>query len=171
MEAMSGSKVDRPEWWQAWEREKEAAAPELRRWLSQQRRGAGRDLNRRAQAAHDRAFDRINCLDCANCCKSLPALVTRSDIERISRHLGMSTRDFTAEYTRLDEDGDRVIDGAPCPFLRPDNHCSIYEQRPRSCRQYPHTGGNAFTDHLKLHSANAAWCPAVHHILKDLSSE
>ncbi len=28
---------------------------------------------------------------------------------------------------------------SPCPFLGDDNYCSVYEARPKACREYPHT--------------------------------
>jgi len=157
----------------AWIREWEERTPEQEQkhlqWLRGQMRHPDPGLPQKGQSAHDRVFGRIDCLQCANCCKGLPALVQKGDIQRISRHLGMPEKDFVLNYTRMDDDGDRVLRGAPCPFLGPDNACSIYEHRPRSCRQYPHTGNNQFVDNLMLHGQNIRWCPAVFHILEALN--
>ena len=36
---------------------------------------------------HNEVFDEINCLECANCCKTTGPLFTRQDITRIAKHL------------------------------------------------------------------------------------
>lgn len=159
-----------PSWLEEWKNKRESRLPEQSAWLKKQMRHPDRQLAREAQSAHDRAFSEIDCMQCANCCKTLPALITSADIQRISRHLKMTESAFVQKYTRTDDDGDRVINGAPCPFLESDNACSIYEHRPRSCRQYPHTGNNQFVDNLGLHAKNTLWCPAVFKILERLIS-
>lgn len=42
-------------------------------------------------------------------------------------------------YLRVDEDNDKVFKSMPCPFLGEDNLCSIYDIRPKACREFPHT--------------------------------
>lgn len=159
-----------PSWMTEWKNKRESRLSEQSAWLRKEMRHPDRLLDREAQSAHDRVFSEIDCLKCANCCKSLPALITSADIQRISRHMGMKESEFVREYTTTDDDGDRVLKGAPCPFLQEDNACSIYEYRPRACRQYPHTGNNQFVDNLGLHAKNTLWCPAVFHILERLIS-
>lgn len=73
-----------------------------------------------------------------------------------------------AEYVIFDEDDDMVINSSPCPFLGSDNYCSIYEARPKACREYPHTDEGTFSRNLRLHQPNAHYCPAVFHILEEM---
>ena len=120
------------------------------------------------QELHADEFTRTDCLECANCCKTLPALMSKRDIKRIAKHLSMSRKSFQDKYVREDEDGDIVIDGAPCPFLQEDNKCSIYEVRPASCKQYPHSGGHQFYDLIELHRKNINHCPALYEIVETL---
>lgn len=127
--------------------------------------------NLRATEIHYEVFEELDCLDCAHCCKSIPPIVNAKDISRISSALNISERDFMTLYTVKDEDGDRVMNASPCPFLEEDNACSIYENRPQACRKYPHTGEMEFAQHLTLHKKNIVWCPAVFHIIKRLTSE
>ncbi len=104
-----------------------------------------RDLDAVVHDLHDQAFKKIDCLDCANCCKTTGPLWTDRDRERVAKHLGMKTAAFETQYLRVDEDQDWVLQTLPCPFLGADNYCSIYDVRPKACREYPHT------DRVKQH--------------------
>ncbi len=97
-------------------------------------------------SAHENVFNHINCLDCANCCRSLGPRITNKDIERLSKQLNIKPSTFTEKYLLIDEDNDYVFKTMPCPFLLPDNYCSVYEQRPKACREYPHTNQRKMRD-------------------------
>jgi Fe-S-cluster containining protein len=86
---------------------------------------------------HDEAFSKINCLECAACCKNYSPRFKTPDIKRISKHLRLKESDFIEKYLRLDEDGDYVVKSKPCPFLGPDNYCSIYEVRHQIVKDFP----------------------------------
>src|SRR3954471_15897898 len=77
-------------------------------------------------ALHEEAFSKINCLDCAACCKNYSPRFKTPDIKRISKHLKQKESDFIQTYLHLDEDGDYVVNAKPCPFLGSDNYCSIH---------------------------------------------
>jgi len=115
--------------------------------------------------AHNEVFSKTNCLDCAACCKGYNPIVEEHDIVRISEHLKITPVEFLGNYTFVDEDDDWVIDGGPCPFLEEDNKCSIYEFRPESCQDYPHTGRKNLSSLEDLTIENAAICPAVENIM------
>jgi len=70
---------------------------------------------------HEEAFSKIDCLQCANCCKNYSPRFKTPDIKRISRVLGLRESDFIDKYLRVDEDGDFVVNEKPCPFLGADN--------------------------------------------------
>lgn len=120
---------------------------------------------------HDEVFAGINCLTCANCCKSYPPLLEGPDIRRIAGHLRLSEAAFMSQYLLMDEDGDWVFYTTPCPFLQSDNACSIYEHRPKACREYPHTNRKKLYQIEDLTLANAEICPAVTPILERLAQE
>ena len=46
-----------------------------------------KDLDYIMQELHDETFAEINCLECANCCKTTSPLFTDRDIQRISKFL------------------------------------------------------------------------------------
>ena len=118
-----------------------------------------------AQECHDEVFEHTNCLDCANCCKTHPPLLKEKDMQRIATHLGISQAKFVSEYAMMDEDGDWVMYTVPCPFLLPDNACSIYSVRPQACREYPHTNHKKLYQIADITMKNAEICPAVSPIL------
>ena len=119
---------------------------------------------------HEEAFRRIDCLQCANCCKSYSPRFKTPDIKRIARHLRMKESAFIDAYLRLDEDGDYVAKTAPCPFLGQDNYCSIYEVRPSDCERFPYTDEDVLIKRPALTQKNSTFCPIVYFVLEKLSA-
>jgi Fe-S-cluster containining protein len=127
-----------------------------------------RAVDRAARELHDEAFSIIDCIQCANCCKTVSPLFLKGDIRRIAKHLGLTDADFNATYLRADEDGDLCLKTLPCPFLAEDGRCMIYAVRPKDCTEYPHTQKREFTIRTHLHAGNALSCPAVFWIIEQL---
>ncbi len=127
-----------------------------------------KQLDQTVAQLHEEVFEEIDCLVCANCCKTTSPIFIDKDIDRIARHLGQRPAAFVDQYLHLDEDGDYVLNEAPCAFLGEDNYCSIYEVRPRACREYPHTDRKNFHQILDLTLKNTAVCPAVFEVVKRL---
>jgi uncharacterized protein len=120
---------------------------------------------------HNRAFKQINCLDCANCCKHLGPRVVDRDIERLSKYLNQKKEHFINSFLKIDEDGDFVFQNMPCPFLLPDNYCSVYDARPKACQEYPHTDRRKFHQLFSLTLKNIYTCPAVYEIVEGLKEK
>lgn len=119
--------------------------------------------------AHHEVFQEMDCLECANCCKTTSPIFTQKDIERLSKHLGMNPGQFQAEYLIIDEDEDFVLHTAPCPFLNlDDNKCGVYEHRPKACREYPHTDRKNMLQILDLTHRNTLVCPAVQSVVEKI---
>lgn len=125
-------------------------------------------INAIANKLHVEVFKEVDCLDCANCCKSIPPLINQEDVKRISKYLNIPISDLYKNHVTIDEDGDMVLNTTPCIFLLPDNKCKIYEVRPTGCREYPLTDQNLFADNMDQHAMNAYYCPAVFHVLERL---
>mgnify|MGYP000069431666 FL=1 len=117
---------------------------------------------------HQEAFKKINCLDCAACCKNYSPRFKQQDIKRISKSLGMKERDFELTYLVSDEDHDFVLQSKPCPFLEKDNKCQIYDVRPSDCHRFPYTDEDVFIKQPALTLMNASFCPAVNEVLERL---
>jgi uncharacterized protein len=120
---------------------------------------------------HQKVFAKIDCMLCANCCRGLGPRIMKSDMARISGALGFSVNDFMEKYIRVDDDNDFVFKTMPCPFLQENNLCSIYDVRPRACREYPHTGSVNMKSILSLCVKNTETCPAVTEIFEKLLME
>lgn len=146
-------------------------AKENQLFLEKLRKRKPGDLDNVTLALHHKAFDHIDCLDCANCCKTTSPIVIDRDIDRLARRLKMKPSQVVDAYLRLDEDGDYVFTQAPCPFLMPDNYCMVYEDRPRACREYPHTDRKRFHQILKLTYKNTMVCPAVLEVVDGLKEK
>lgn len=81
----------------------------------------------------------------------------------------MRTPDFISQHLYMDEDRDYVFRQTPCPFLMADNYCCVYENRPRACREYPHTDRTRFYQILNLTLKNCEVCPVVFAITDELT--
>ena len=130
-----------------------------------------RELDDTIHYIHEEVFEDFNCLDCANCCKSLGPRITDRDIEKIATSIRKKPKEVVDLYLRIDEDGDYVFKSMPCPFLGHDNYCSIYINRPKACREYPHTDRKKFSQISNLTIKNSETCPAVVEILDRLLDE
>ena len=119
---------------------------------------------------HDEAFEKVNCLQCADCCKNYSPRFKTPDVKRISKHLAMKESVFIETYLRVDEDGDFVVKSSPCPFLGSDNYCSIYEVRPSDCQRFPYTDEDVIIKRQKLTVKNASFCPITFYVLEKLSN-
>ncbi len=117
---------------------------------------------------HHRFSARTDCLACANCCRTLGPRITDKDVERMAKNLRMKASVFYDTYLRTDEDGDMVFQSMPCPFLQADNYCMIYEDRPKACREYPHTDRKKFYQIANLSIQNASTCPVVYQVIEAL---
>ncbi len=117
---------------------------------------------------HEEAFSKIDCLQCANCCKNYSPRFKTPDIKRIAKLLRMKEGDFVETYLRLDEDNDYVVKQSPCPFLDNDNTCKIYDDRPSDCRRYPYTDEDVLIKRVSLTLKNATVCPATYIVLERL---
>jgi Fe-S-cluster containining protein len=117
---------------------------------------------------HEAAFSKINCLECANCCKNHSPRFKQPDIKRIAKSLRIKEGDLVAKYLKLDEDGDYVARQKPCPFLAEDNTCNIYEDRPGDCRRYPYTDEDVFIKRAQLTLKNTMVCPIAFTVMENL---
>jgi Fe-S-cluster containining protein len=120
---------------------------------------------------HEEAFEKVNCLECAACCRNYSPRFKTPDIKRISKHLKMKEGDFIETYLRLDNDGDYVVNTKPCPFLGSDNYCSIYDVRPSDCERFPYTDEDVILKRQPLTLKNSTFCPIVYYVLEKLMSE
>jgi Fe-S-cluster containining protein len=127
------------------------------------------DLDVKVREFHDAAFEKIDCLLCANCCSSISPALYDKDIDRLAKFLKTKPSKVVEAYLQQDEDKDWVFRKTPCPFLVEENLCAVYESRPLACKEYPHTNRARFYQLLDLSLKNASICPAVCLVIEELS--
>ncbi len=139
-----------------------------KKFLEQLKKKRKSGLDQLMHQLHEAAFEEIDCLQCANCCKTTGPLLLSKDIDRLAAALKMRPALFAETYLKRDEDGDDVFQSMPCPFLGSDHYCSVYEARPNACREYPHTQQRDQLQKLKITYQNSLICPAVAKMIAQL---
>ena len=145
-------------------------AKENKKFFQQLKRVKPKVLDQKMPQLHEEVFACTDCLECANCCSTTGPLFTDKDIGRIAKYLRIKPSEFTEKYLRIDEDKDYVLQQVPCAFLGEDNRCSIYDVRPKACREFPHTDRIKQHQILNLTQKNVAVCTAVYHIVEKLKN-
>lgn len=136
-------------------------AAENKKYLQRLKKKDARTVDDNFHQIHEEVFEEMDCLTCANCCKTTSPIFYPTDIERVAKFLKLKPGDFIEKYLRVDEDKDYVLKSSPCPFLGDDNYCSVYEARPKACREYPHTDRKKMVQITELTYKNTLVCPAV----------
>ncbi len=142
-----------------------------RKKLLQLKKQKPKQLNRQFNELHEEEFETMDCLSCANCCKTTSPIFRDADINRIAKYLRMKSGAFTEKYLQLDGDNDYVLQQSPCSFLNEDNTCQVYDVRPLACREYPHTDRKNVMQIMDLTLKNTEVCPAVARIVKSICKQ
>lgn len=141
------------------------ALPNTKKIFRRMKQVKPKDLDQKFHKGHEAEFKKMDCLTCANCCKTTSPIFRDADIRRISKHLRIKEGKFISDYLRMDEEQDYVLKSSPCSFLGKDNKCAIYDVRPLACREYPHTDRKNMFQILEITSENSTICPAVARIV------
>jgi len=148
-----------------WEKRSAERQKQYKQFLQKANKNA---VLRELPSLHEQAFQHVDCLQCANCCKNYSPRFKTPDIKRISKHLRMKESDFIDTYLKVDEEGDFVVKSTPCPFLGADNYCSIYDQRPSDCHRFPYTDEDVFIKRQALTLKNSTFCPITYFVIEKL---
>ena len=87
-------------------------------------------------------------VSCFNqCCADVNIFLTPYDVLRLKDRLGISSQEFLDEYTQLVADRRQQLPAVQlrmtetedkhCFFVDPEKGCTVYSDRPWSCRMYP----------------------------------
>ncbi len=119
------------------------------------------DMQEIVDKADAEMWKETDCTSCANCCKTMTPTYSVKDISRISKHLGMTAKDFKEKWLYQEkETGDWMNTTQPCQFLVK-NMCSIYEVRPVDCAGFPHHNLKPFDLYGETFKSNLVHCPAT----------
>ena len=135
----------------------------LRRYLTRLENNTPRGIDKKVNELEKQVWKDMDCLSCANCCKTMTPTFTKQDIKRISAHFEMTPDAFREKWLRKERGGERdwLNKTEPCQFLDlTTNKCSIYAIRPADCAGFPHLG-KKFIDFSHIHKQNVEFCPAT----------
>jgi len=131
------------------------------------------DMPQLVAEAESAVWSEVDCLACANCCKTMTPTWNRADVIRISKHLNMKPKEFIEKWLFKEEDtGDWVNKSVPCQFLDlTTNKCSVYEVRPKDCREFPHHNKKPFDLYNDTFIGNVTRCPATYLLVSKLEKK
>lgn len=110
----------------------------------------------------------IDCRACANCCLQMCISLDDQDIARVAKRLGVSAEEFESAHVAADNDyGEKFMPEEPCPLLG-GTLCTVYEDRPAVCREFPHLDKDGFRTRLMGVFGSAEVCPIVFNVLEEL---
>jgi uncharacterized protein len=142
----------------------------MRRYLSKIDRNRPRGLDATIAGLEKQVWKEIDCLSCANCCKTMTPTYTPADLKRISAHFNLTVDGFKEKYLKQERGGPRdwMNKKQPCQFLNlKDNKCSIYAIRPADCAGFPHLT-KKFKEYVHIHKQNVEYCPATHRLVEKM---
>lgn len=142
--------------------------PALKKVIKKIKAKKPKNLDYQFEEAHDEIFEKIDCLQCANCCKTTSPMFFEKDIDRLAKFLRMRTTAFIEQYLERDTDGIYALKSTPCTFLGSDNYCTVYDARPKACREFPHTNHRKMIGKMNLAEKNLEVCPAVNLIIEKI---
>ena len=141
----------------------------FKRFLTKIEKQPPRGLDKIAVEMDLAMWQETDCLSCANCCKTMSPTYTKSDLLRISGHLGMTPDQFKEKWLYKDRNGDWINKQQPCQFLNlEDNKCSIYEVRPKDCAGFPHHTKKRMIDYMHVFKQNIEFCPATYRMVEKM---
>jgi Fe-S-cluster containining protein len=155
--------------------------PVLKRWMKINRRRfryfltrletvKPRGLDSLAKKLDQEVWKETDCLQCANCCKTMTPTFTETDIRRIAAHFNQTPEAFKKQWLYKERGtGDWMNKKQPCQFLNlKTNKCSIYSIRPADCSGFPHHTKRGFTEWVHVYKQNVEYCPATYRLVEKM---
>ncbi len=140
----------------------------LRAYINKLAKAKPRNLDATIKVLEKEVWKEVDCLSCANCCKTMTPTFTPKDINRISKHFNQTPKEFYKKWLKKERNGDVVNKIQPCQFLNlKDNKCSIYAIRPEDCSGFPHLS-KKFIDYDHVHKQNIEYCPATYKLVEKM---
>ncbi|MFM8588359.1 MAG: YkgJ family cysteine cluster protein [Bacteroidota bacterium] len=134
----------------------------LRGFLTRLKNKSPKGLDNLAATIDKEVWKEVDCLACANCCRTMTPTFTTEDINRIAAHFKQTPDQFKKKWLYKDKDGDWMNKQTPCQFLDlKTNHCSIYSILPSDCAGFPHLTKKKMVDYIHVHQQNIEYCPAT----------
>jgi hypothetical protein len=135
----------------------------FRKFLNYLQRDTPPGLDKLTVETEKKVWKEVDCMSCANCCKTMTPTYTPKDIKRIAAHQGMTTMAFKEKWLLKEKgSGDWINKTLPCQFLNmKNNECTIYAVRPADCSGFPHLSKKRIGGYIHVHKQNLEFCPAT----------
>ena len=141
----------------------------MRVFLGKIEKNTPRGLDNIAEKVDKEVWEEVDCLTCANCCKSMTPTFTKQDLVRISAHFKQTPDEFKEKWLHKDKNGDWMNTRTPCQFLdKKTNMCSIYSIRPADCAGFPHLAKKKMVEYIDVHKQNVEYCPATYKMVEKM---
>ncbi len=125
---------------------------------------------RRLRRIAEEIEEQIDCTACANCCKLASVRLQQRDVEKLARRFRMTAARFRAEYAEASAEEGLILRRTPagCVFLE-GTLCAVYEDRPDTCRHFPHLvrGAGSLVSRMWRMPERACYCPIVYNTLEE----
>ena len=153
----------------AWKKTARLKRNSFRRFLTKLEKNAPRGIEKLTATLEKEVWREVDCLACANCCKTMTPTFTPADLKRISANFGQTVDEFKAKWLYKERSsGDWMNKKQPCQFLNlSDNKCSIYAIRPADCAGFPHLP-KKMKDYVHVHKQNVEYCPATFKLVEKM---
>ena len=141
----------------------------FRSFINKSEKKPPRGIDKLTPVIEKEVWQDIDCLTCANCCKTMTPTFTKQDIKRIAAHFKETPEAFRKKWLEKDRNKDLVNKNQPCQFLDlKTNMCSIYEIRPVDCSGFPHLSKKRWVDYAHVHKQNIDYCPATYKLVEKI---
>lgn len=118
--------------------------------------------------------DGIDCKECANCCRVATVRLLERDVNKLAKAVRLSPQKFINQYCEETADEGLILKRTDqgCVFLA-GNLCSIYEDRPSMCVDFPHLvrGIGSIPSRMWEMIDRATYCPIVYNALERFKVE
>lgn len=121
----------------------------------------------------DEISGEIECTNCGRCCQSLKPTFSEEDQQRLADRLAIAVEQLKQQYLEYVNDDNEPrwqIKDTPCPFQK-NNKCTVYEDRPDNCRDYPYLHEPEFTSRTWGMIERTFTCPIVFQVMEELKKE
>jgi len=142
-----------------------------REWLKERSPLSNDQLDRLVEQIRTDIEPRIDCVACNHCCRTLQVVVDRKDIARLAKRFGVPADHFAEEHVDTAPDGVQHLRSQPCPSLGNDGACTVYEDRPKACRDYPYVDTPRFRTRSLTILENVPHCPIVFNVWERLKTD
>ncbi len=131
-------------------------------------------VERKFRALAKDVESKIDCTQCANCCKEATVRLQERDVDKLARYFRIKPAKFLEDYCQEDEEEQVILrrTESGCVFLE-GNLCSIYEVRPHNCENFPHLlrGEGSIQARMWEFKDRACYCPIVYNVLEGFKEQ